>query len=537
MKLSVDFLRIVFCILGGVGDMKLNTQLLCEALNEAVGAQRKGLLDPTLHLGRPEFYLGSDRALRADHLYLMQAERLPQRPVVEKGAAIVVVGSSVNLPYYLERCSVVQIPQRTDLQLVFNLLTRIYDRYDGWMEQLQTIAATTASVREMIAASLEIFGNPIFVLNSNFHFLARSDDADIPPTQLKTDSSRQVDADELGIGFLSKFLEQKELSIQERKPILINILDSSTLSVNLFLDGTYSGCLTIDYRRRRHRESDDVLAEALARMLELALRKYSDSGSEKSAMRKTLQDLVSGFPIDVRQRRILDAAQLGSALICIKLKFGSRLEQLPMGYMCSLIEKDFASSIAFAYDGAIVAFLSTQSLRQGGLPVHEALQQKLLPQMHSMRFDVGISSPFSDVFTAQLAYLQACSALENGMLFAPGAHFHCFSRYALTELITNALGKLPLELYYSEGVQNLLRHDAESPVSYLETLKIYLDNNMSASKTAAALYLNRSTLLERIERVKRELNSDLQDADERLLYQILLKAMQTQKQIQLKTEP
>ena len=101
-------------------------------------------------------------------------------------------------------------------------------------------------------------------------------------------------------------------------------------------------------------------------MLELALRKYSDSGSEKSAMRKTLQDLVSGFPIDVRQRRILDAAQLGSALICIKLKFGSRLEQLPMGYMCSLIEKDFASSIAFAYDGAIVAFLSAQSLRKGG---------------------------------------------------------------------------------------------------------------------------------------------------------------------------
>ena len=75
------------------------------------------------------------------------------------------------------------------------------------------------------------------------------------------------------------------------------------------------------------------------------------------------------------------------------------------------------------------------------------------------------------------------------------------------------------------------------PVSYIENLKIYLDNNMSASKTAAALYLNRSTLLERIERIKRELNSDLQDADERLLYQILLKAMQTQKQIQLKTEP
>ncbi len=517
--------------------MKLNTQIICAALCDAVSAQRKGLPDPALHLGRPEFYLGSARALRADHLYLMPAEHLPQRPTIEPGAAIVLIGSSVNLPYYLSRCSVVQITQQADVQLVFNLLTGVYDRYDAWMEHLQAIAATTASVREMVDASREIFENPIFVLDRNFHFLARTDDLDLSPAQWVAMPQPQVDADELGIGFLNKFLEQKDLSTQEHKPIFINILDSSTLSVNLFLDGVFSGCLTIDYRRRRHRECDGVLAETLARMLELALRKYSASEqSEKSALRKTLQDVISGFPIDMRQRRILGAAQAGSHFVCIKLRFSSRLAQLPMGYMCSLIEKGFASGVAFAYDGAIVAFFDPQSPDTQDRPVHEALTQTLRPMFATMRFDVGMSGAFSDLCAAQLAYLQACSALEHGVLFAPEAHFYSFSQYALTELITNALGRLPIELYFSEGLQRLLTHDKTAPVSYLQTLKTYLDNNMSVSKTAAALFLNRSTLLERLARIRRELGTDLHDPDERLLYQILLKAMQTQQQIEQKTK-
>ena len=54
---------------------------------------------------------------------------------------------------------------------------------------------------------------------------------------------------------------------------------------------------------------------------------------------------------------------------------------------------------------------------------------------------------------------------------------------------------------------------------------------MSMTRTSAALYVHRSTLLERIGRIERELDTDLKDPDERLRIQILLKAMQIQKQI------
>lgn len=64
---------------------------------------------------------------------------------------------------------------------------------------------------------------------------------------------------------------------------------------------------------------------------------------------------------------------------------------------------------------------------------------------------------------------------------------------------------------------------------------MYLNNNMNITKTANDLYVHRSTLLERIARIKRELESDLQDSDERLRIQLLLKAMKIHETIHCTT--
>ena len=139
---------------------------------------------------------------------------------------------------------------------------------------------------------------------------------------------------------------------------------------------------------------------------------------------------------------------------------------------------------------------------------------------------MGISDPFHDIYQARPYYYQACAAVENGQLFHSDKMFYPFRDYALRELLINAIGNLPMEMYYTQGLQNLMRHDLDSQVSYMETLRIYLDCNMSVTKTTAKLYLNRSTLIERLARIKRELNCDLEDPEQRLLLQILLKAQQ-----------
>ena len=513
--------------------MKLNTEIIRQALEGEIPVRCSGRRDLSLHLGRPEYFLPGGRRFFAGHLYVARGEQLPQRPEIERGAALLCVGESTYLPYYLEDCCVLQAGERTDLCRLFNLLTAVYDRYDAWSQSLSHVLATSGSVREMISCSQEIFGNPLFVLNKEFHFLAQSSYSGIPLTAWEKDVSRQSGGDALDLPLLSTFLEHAELNTQKHGAMLINILDSSTLCVNLFQSGVYSGCLIVDYRRREHCPADDALAEHLAGQIELALARYTaPSGDERTSLRQTFQSLIEGLPADLEQQWLLECSQAGREYLCVKVRFGSRLAQLPIGYLCRMLEQSFPGSVAFPHDGAMVAFVETGSLEKPGKDPLQVLQERFALFNAGKDLRVGISDPFRDIYRAQLYYLQACAALDNGRLFNPGKRCCLFQDYALTELIVNALGKLPAEMYYSQGLRRLAEHDSSAPVSYIETLRAYLDRNMSITRTAAALYLNRSTLLERIGRIKRELGSDLQDPEERLRLQVLLKAMEIQAALQ-----
>lgn len=155
--------------------MKLNTEIIFDNLREQVPARLLGIQERGLHLGRPEHYLGTERTFHAGRFYVLRSEQLPQRSAVEKGAAILCIGKSMYLPYYLEQCGVIQITEKVELPLVFNLLTEIYNKYDAWSEELQAVLNSSGQIRDMVSYSQKIFDNPILVLDANFHFLVHSD--------------------------------------------------------------------------------------------------------------------------------------------------------------------------------------------------------------------------------------------------------------------------------------------------------------------------------------------------------------------------
>ena len=66
----------------------------------------------------------------------------------------------------------------------------------------------------------------------------------------------------------------------------------------------------------------------------------------------------------------------------------------------------------------------------------------------------------------------------------------------------------------------------------MDTLRVYLDNNLSVTKTAAALYLHRSTLLDRLAHITAMLGTDLKDPDYCLTLGILLRAELEQKRLE-----
>ena len=98
-----------------------------------------------------------------------------------------------------------------------------------------------------------------------------------------------------------------------------------------------------------------------------------------------------------------------------------------------------------------------------------------------------------------------------------------FDDHLLQYMVQQCSGEFPPEMLLSEGIRKLLEHDRQTQVSYIETLRVYLDNNMNLSKASAAMYIHKSSFLARITKIREILGMDLDDPEGRLLVNIMLR--------------
>jgi DNA-binding PucR family transcriptional regulator len=90
-----------------------------------------------------------------------------------------------------------------------------------------------------------------------------------------------------------------------------------------------------------------------------------------------------------------------------------------------------------------------------------------------------------------------------------------------TAALLRALRASPVDAaYYLALVQPLREHDQMHVVGLTETLAAYLQCNGNVTHTAKMLFLHRSTLIHRLERIKSLTGVDINDAQVRVALQV-----------------
>ncbi|MBR0373594.1 MAG: helix-turn-helix domain-containing protein [Mogibacterium sp.] len=502
--------------------MKLNADILYNELKAVYKAEIVGPRSRELHLPRPEFYMDTDELFLSDHLYLATVEHLPKRPRIQKDSVLVCIGENLTLNYYKDKMCVILIRNRADFFKVYQFVQSVYDKYDEWDDRMLRGLIEEPNIQGIVRDAGPIFRKAVYVLDKSFRVIAGS------VTQLTDSNWAVTDGGFLSSGTMSKYLSVSDLMTDRRNAIRLDIHGNKALCVNLFnKNDQYEGCVVISLQDGEFVDGEDRLAEHLAECLQLAIAKDPQiiNGAEAS-MKRVLRSLVQELPLSQSQRLLLTGSNRQTAYRCICLRYTSSYNQLPMAYICDIFEDTFADSYAFVHDNDIVAFVNFDTLRAAGASDPRIpFNQKLGELLRSMGLCAGISNEFSDLFNVKVYYQQSLSAVENGLLLAAGEQLYYFESYALTEMIINSLGGLPVETYYPSGFATLLSHDQESDISYLETLKTFLDENLSYTAAARKLYIHRSTLIDRIARIERDLGIDFSDPDKRLQLEMVLKAM------------
>lgn len=505
--------------------MKLNTDIIYERLKRKYPVKIYGEVSREMVLASPELYRDHTLRFYAGHVYLATAEHLPSRPVIEKNVVLISIGETTRLSYYKEHATVLLIKKKVDFFEVYKDLQDIYEEFQAWESRLLALLLDSPTIQDVLDCTYPLFQRSIFVLDTSFQYAASVH----PPGNLRRSTWNQsqgtLDAD----SFLA-FLKEKDLIMDKQGAFLLELEAGNVLCVNLFnANSEYIGCLCIDQMNCPYVEGENKLAELLAGIIE----KVSETTpvllqNEHNSLREILRNIMNEMPLSQNQKLLLHSSNYKQDYTCVSIHYLKRFSPLPVGYICSVLESMFADSIFFEQNNTILGLIPLKDI-ESEQQMRAELEPKLSSMIEEMQLCVGVSNNFTDLYMLRSYYFQAEAAIENGQLYKKEQKLHLFSDFALSEMIVNSLGGFPVQTYFPNGFSKLLEHDKNGAISYLETLSVFLEENMSYAKAARRLFVHRSTLIERISRIENELSVDLNDPEQRLKLQIILKALQIEK--------
>ncbi len=500
--------------------MKLNAYIIQKRLSLYFPVKMYGDTSEKMELLAPEFYMDNSPYLHSCHVYLATAEHLSHRPSIEKNAVLVCIGDSPRLSYYKEHATVLLIQKKVDFFDVFQKLQDIYMVFYNWESRLLKEFMNPASIQDILDCSYPVFQCPIYVLDASFQFVASVFPSGFQ-SHLHPASPVKLSSED----FLC-FLKEKDLRMDTHGTFLMEMETGTFLCTNLFnSNDDYIGCMYIDLSEQTYIKGDEFLAQYLADIItNVSERIPALLNNEQSSLKQILQTLLKEMPLNRNQKLLLKTCNQNRDYYCISIHCVKKFSALPANYVCSVLEERFADSIFFEQANTILGLIPFDNFSKDE-SLSSQIEQKISTLLEEMKLCLGVSNDFSDLYLLRTYYQEAEAAIENGLLYHLEQKVYLFSEFALSELIANSFGSFPVDAYLPNGFRRLLLHDSEGDVSYLETLAVFLEENMSYSRAARRLFIHRSTLIERISRIEGQLSLNLSDPDQRLQLQIILKAL------------
>lgn len=162
------------------------------------------------------------------------------------------------------------------------------------------------------------------------------------------------------------------------------------------------------------------------------------------------------------------------------------------------------------------------------------LLQGLRAAEHSWEVRVGVSRRVSSVADLRPAFEEVARALAVARLTRAGADVIHVDDIGVFDLIAQSASIDEVMRFCDRITASLRDQDVRTGGELCRTLVTYLDNHQSAKATAAALYIHRNTLADRLEKISRYTNIDFEDAMECLNWQVALRMTEILQQAELR---
>jgi len=202
---------------------------------------------------------------------------------------------------------------------------------------------------------------------------------------------------------------------------------------------------------------------------------------------------------------------------CILINIGILdIKNLTIRSICSYMENSIPASCAVEHQGNAVVYINLTLCTL----TWDEISQKLAGFIRDSLLTAGYSRKMLGHFNFHRQYVQASTALQVGKRREPSRWIHHFNQIALPYILEQTIRKLPAYMICHERLLDLKYKDEANHTQLYQTTRCYLEHHQNIARTSEALFIHRSTLLYRLDKIRDIMKTDFSDPDE-LLYLLL----------------
>lgn len=417
-------------------------------------------------------------------------------------------GETVGKGAYIQ----VALESLEEIAEFMNDVQEIFDAADEWERKIHDLMLEHAGMDRLLQVTSEFLQNPMTVTGLDFTFVAEAGSEYLPPrARLYTD-------DGLNMEYVNALLQNETYrdmaDTHEYVMFSAYISGCRSMNRNLFVDGKATHRLVLTECRSEITLRVICVLDILVEKLEYLLAHEAEEEDPDRDMEQIFVRILSDRTADYMQvsRELSELGWSGNhEYMCLILQITYLNQQnLSTKAICRYIKKKFEDSVSFLYQDEIVAFFDLTRLGKS----QEEVAGKLVYFIRDTYLKAGYSRVMTGHMNLRRQYVQAKTALDVGSRKKPYLWIHYFGQVALTYILEQATRRLPGTMICHEGLLELKKHDEENQTQYMETLRVYLEQHLSATQAARELFIHRSTFLYRLDRIKEILQSELDDPEE-----------------------
>lgn len=451
-----------------------------------------------------------DPPWRKDCLYLTDEKTFLQRK--EEIEDVFVLCASWQGEKMPEKTAGFLTAENESLPKLINILQDTFREFEDWKKEAREVLTETGNVSRFLDLCSQYLQMEFFLADDDYAVLGASRDC-FP----KSEKEKMGQTPFLGLDMINELLLEEEYkNVKEKQEAFFypaapkNDRDEEvSLCFNLRADGTYFGRLVSKQTRPLDDEGGLEFLELMGKYLEDFYNDQRTTGNiGRQEFYRGLEQLLDGNEVhpEVTKRSLeYKKWKKEERYRVIKIRF---MREVSLKYYCVQMETLFPECSVVEKEGVLYCIQNVS--RKSGKE-----EEKFPLFLRESLCKAGISNEgaLQELYWCRQ---EADVILEMGEKIQPQFWYYRFEDYMMEYIREHVSGKLPISRVLAPEMEILKRYDEKNGGELLETLVCYLENQENSTRTAQALYIHRTTLVHRIQKIIQLTSIDFSDFRKRL---------------------